>query len=159
MENEVDTDEPNGTVVEVCELNLKNIDTNAVIREIERHIAFWKGVTVFVGTHQCQYIEPSIRFEEKFVASNSPFSEMLGDATLKIAVAKAPLAREQQGIAVTSNGVLYESTLAGQEKRQFANYIFGSVDVSALAHDKSPIPPFDMSRSGQLNRKNELVRA
>ena len=145
LESEVNTDEPNGTVVEVCEINLKSIDTNAIIREIEKHIAFWKGVTVYVGTHQCQYLEPAIRIEENFLASESPFADILGDVSLRIAVAKAPLAREQQGIAITSNGVLHESTLAGQEKRQFVNYIFGNIDVPTLAHDKSPIPPFDMS--------------
>ena len=159
LEREVPTDEPNGTVVEVCGINLKSIDTNAIKRKIEKQIAFWKkGVTVFVGTHQCQYVEPSVRFEKEFLASDSPFAEQLGEVTLRVAVAKAPLARERQGIAVTSNGVLHESTLAGQDKRQFINYIFGNIDVPALAHDKSPIPPFDMSRSGQLNTKNELVR-
>lgn len=159
LESEVSTDEPNGTVVEVCGCNLKSIDTNAIAREIEKHIAFWKGVTVFVGTHQCQYVEPSVRFEKEFLASDSPFAEQLGKVKLRVAVAKAPLALEQQGIAVTSSGVLHESTLAGQDKRQFTNYIFGNIEVPALAHDKSPIPPFDMSRSGQLNPKNELVRA
>ena len=158
LESEVPTDEPNGTVVEVGEINLKSIDTNAITREIEKHIAFWKGVTVFVGTHQCQYVEPSVRFEKEFLASDSPFAEQLGEATLRVAVAKAPLAPEQKGIAVTSKGVLHESTLAGQERRPFANYIFGSIDVPALADDKSLIPPFNMSRSGELNRKNELVR-
>jgi len=159
LENEVSTDETNGTVVEVCEINLKSIDTNAITREIEKHIAFWKGVTVFVGTHQCEYVEPSVRFEREFNACETPFAKQLGDVTLRIAVSKAPLAKEQQGIAVTSNGVLHESTLAGQEKRQFTNYVLGNIDVPELAHDKSPIPPFDMSRSGQLNPKNEMVRA
>ena len=159
IESELSTNEPNGTVVDVCDINLRTIDSNAIIREIEKHIAFWKGVTVFVGTHQCEYVEPSVRIQREFKASDSPFAKQLADVTLRVAVAKAPLAREQQGIAVTSNGVLHESTLAGQDKRQFTNYVFGNIDVPALAHDKSPIPPFDMSRSGQLNPKNELVRA
>lgn len=159
IESEASTDEPNGTIVEVCDINLRSIDTNAITREIEKHIAFWKGVTVYVGTHQCEYVEPSVRIEKEFKASETPFAKQLGDVTLRIAVSKAPLAKEQQGIAVTSSGVLHESTLAGQDKRQFTNYVFGNVDVPALAHDKSPIPPFDMSRSGQLNPKNELVRA
>lgn len=159
IESEVPTDEPNGTVVEVCEINLRSMDTNAITREIEKHIAFWKGVTVFVGTHRCDYVEPSVRIQKEFKASESPFAKQLGDVTLRIAVAKAPLAAEQQGIAVTSNGVLHESTMAGQGKRQFTNYVFGNIDIPGLAHDKSPIPPFDMSRSGQLNPKNELVRA
>ena len=158
LEEEVGTDEANGTVVVVKEINLKNIDSNAVIREIEKHIAYWKGVTVYVGQHKCDYLEPSIRFAKECFAKDTHFAAVLGDITLRIKVAKAPLNNEQQGIAITSSGVLHESTFAGQEKRKFAKYIFGDVDVPALANDKSPIRPFDMSRSGRLNPENELVR-
>ena len=41
--------------------------------------------------------------------------------------------------------------------RMFANYLFGIVDVPRIASDKSPIPPFDMSRSMRLNPRNEVV--
>jgi hypothetical protein len=40
-----------------------------------------------------------------------------------------------------------------------ANYIFGEIDVAKLDEDGSPIPPFDLSRSMQLNPSNELVQA
>lgn len=159
IESEIATDEPNGTAVEVLEINLKSIDTNAIIREIERHIAHWKNVTVFVGQHKCQYLEPATRYQEEFFSKDSPFAVSLGNVSLKISVAKAPLKREQQGISITSNGTLHETTYAGQEKRPFANYVFGSIDVPAIATDESPISAFDMSRSGVLNQKNELVRA
>lgn len=159
LESEVPVDESNGTIVEVLEVNLKSIDTNAIIREIERHIAHWKNVTVYVGQHKCQYIEPASSFHEEFNSEDSPFTASLGKIVLKVSVAKAPLSKEQQGIAITSNGVLHETTFAGLEKRPFINYIFGSVDVPAIAKDDSPIPAFDMSRSGVLNQKNELVRA
>jgi len=158
LESEITTDEPNGTTVEVLEINLKSIDTNTIIREIERHIAHWKNVTVFVGQHKCQYIEPATSYQEEYFSRDTPFVALLGDVSLKLSVAKAPLKKEQQGIAITSNGVLHETTYAGQEKRPFVNYIFGSIDVPTISSDDSPISAFDMSRSGVLNQKNELVR-
>jgi hypothetical protein len=38
-------------------------------------------------------------------------------------------------------------------------YIFGEIDVPKLDEDRSPIPPFDLSRSMKLNPSNELVQA
>jgi hypothetical protein len=76
---------------------------------------------------------------------------------LKIKVAKAPLEEELQGIAIISGGVWHETSLAGSERKPFANYIFGTLDVPALAADRSPISPFDMSRSMRLNPRNEVV--
>lgn len=159
IENEVPTKESNGTLIEVSEINLKSIDTDSIITELERHIAHWKGITVYVGQHKCQYIEPATSSEEEFHSKDSPFHLALGEVTLKISVAKAPLRKEQQGIAITSSGALHETTFVGQEKRPLSNYVFGSVDVPALAKDNSPISAFDMSRSGQLNPKNALVQA
>lgn len=54
--------------------------------------------------------------------------------------------------------MLHETTLAGCERKPFANYIFGQIDVPALATDTSPIPPFDMSRTMKLNPQNEMVQ-
>jgi hypothetical protein len=39
-----------------------------------------------------------------------------------------------------------------------ANYLFGEIEVSQLDDDKSPIAPFDLSRSMRLNPSNELVQ-
>jgi hypothetical protein len=38
-------------------------------------------------------------------------------------------------------------------------YLFGGIDVPAIERDKSPIAPFDASRSLKLNPNNELVQA
>jgi hypothetical protein len=40
-----------------------------------------------------------------------------------------------------------------------SQYIFGEIDVPGLDDDKSPVAPFDVSRSMQLNPENEIVRA
>jgi hypothetical protein len=39
-----------------------------------------------------------------------------------------------------------------------SQYIFGEIDIPRLDEDKSPIPPFDLSRSMRLNPSNELVQ-
>src|ERR1035441_7067959 len=39
------------------------------------------------------------------------------------------------------------------------DYIIGEIDVPRLDDDRSPISPFDLSRSMRLNPSNELVRA
>jgi hypothetical protein len=39
-----------------------------------------------------------------------------------------------------------------------SQYIFGEIDVPKLEDDASPVPPFDVSRSMELNPNNELVQ-
>ena len=62
-------------------------------------------------------------------------------------------------MAIFSNGVWHETTLAGAEGKEMSNYIIGEIDVPRLDEDNSPISPFDLSRSMRLNPSNELVRA
>jgi hypothetical protein len=52
-----------------------------------------------------------------------------------------------------------ESTLAGLERKEYANLIFGHVDVPRLDEDTSVPSPFDLSRSMKLNTANETVAA
>lgn len=159
LEQDAVTSDANGTVVEILDVNLKRIDVASIIREIERHMAHWPNGTVFVGHHQCQYIEPATSQIQRFSTKGTLLEASLPDVELVIKVAKAPLSAEQQGIAVTASGVLHELTLAGCERRSFANYILGQIDVPALATDTSPISPFDMSRGMRLNPQNGLVQS
>ena len=78
---------------------------------------------------------------------------------LALHVAATPLSEDERGVSIFSKGVWHETTLAGSEGREMASFIFGEIDVPALDDDKSPVAPFDMSRSMQLNPANELVRA
>jgi hypothetical protein len=149
---------PNGTVVAVEGIHLKKMDVPGVIRQIERHIAHWPNATVMVNHQECKVSEPAYSEARTFTTVGSAWEASLGNAELTIKIAKAPLEQEQQGVAVVSGGVWHATTLAGLEGKPFSNYIFGKVDVPALAEDKSPIAPFDMSRSMKLNAKNALVQ-
>lgn len=159
VEQEVAVERHNGTQIDIEDINLKKIDRKAIIREIERHIAHWPNATVYVDHHKCEFIEPVASREETYSADDTPFAAILGGVQLTLKVAKAPLEENFRGVAITSKGVLHETTLAGGESKPLSKYIFGSVEVPQLAEDNSGISPFDMSRSMELNRKNETVKS
>ncbi|HFA59375.1 MAG TPA: hypothetical protein ENJ83_01655 [Rhodospirillales bacterium] len=158
IEKEVPTSESNGTLVEIEDIFRKSIDRGAITRFIEQHIARWPNATVSVDNRLCEYNEPPIAEEIRVRAEDERSKSALGDVELVIKVSKSPLEREQNGIAIFSQGVWHETTLAGCEGKEMAQYILGEIDVPVLANDTSPVPPFDLSRSMQLNRENELVR-
>ena len=157
LEREAPVPVPNGTLVEISEIVVKNLDIPTVIRHIERHIARWPNAAVIVNNHECEYSEPDVAREIRVETKGTDYEELLGQATLIMKISKAPVEDEFRGIAILSDGVWHETTLAGCEKKPFSEYIFGTLDVAALAADTSDIPPFDMSRSMKLNPKNEVV--
>jgi len=159
IKKEEATNDSNGTLIEIEEVQLRKIDPNTIIRHIERHISHWPDATVFVNHHECQFIEPLVSNEYRFQTSGHAVEEIIGDVELIVKVAKAPLEEELQGIVILSKGVWHETTLAGAERKPFAKYIFGEIDVPAIQEDDSPIPPFDISRSMQLNKNNAVVMA
>lgn len=159
FEREVPTDEDNGTVIEIAGIRLKSLDQGGIIRYIERHLARWpKGASVFVNNHECEYQEPPIAFERRF-APTGELREKLGDVALVIKVSKSPLEKDLQGVSIYANGVWHETTLAGCEGREMAQYLFGEIEVPVLDEEEFPAPAFDLSRSMRLNPENELVQA
>lgn len=157
LENEVPVKAANGTLVEIDDIFLKNIDISSVIRHIERHLAHWPDASVLVNNHLCEFSEPDFSRELKFKTKGTEYAKSLGDRTLIVKVAKAPLEDDFRGIAILANGVWHETTLAGCEHKPFAEYLFGTFDVPKLQNDSSGVPAFDMSRSMKLNPRNEIV--
>lgn len=159
VEREVDTREPNGTVVVIKDIHLRRLDRAGITRYIERHLARWqRGVTVTVNHHVCQYVEPVV-IDRHLFRPTGALLDVLGDTELVVKIAPTPLADDLQGIAVLSNGVWHESTLGTTAGKEMASHIFGEIDVPALDSDTSPIRPFDVSRSMALNPENDIVRA
>lgn len=159
LEKESTSDAPNGTLVEIESIRLDHIDQQSIIRFIERHIARWPKATVYVNSHLCEYDEPQVAREFEFVPSDPEVKRYLGNAKLFVKVSKGPVEKEQQGIAIYSNGVWHETTLAGCEGRDMSQFLFGAIDVPALSDESAAIPAFDLSRSMQLNPKNPMVAA
>jgi len=158
VEREVHVEQPNGTMIEIEGIHLRSLDQAGVIHFIERHLAKWRNATVFVNNHECEFIEPPI-CETKIFHPDSPLKETLGDVMLIIKIASAPLEEDMRGVSIFANGIWHETTLAGNQGREMTQYIFGEIDVPQLDEDNSPISPFDLSRSMQLNPNNELVKA
>jgi hypothetical protein len=159
LEDETPTSSANGTLVEIEGIHLRSLDQGGIIRYIERHLAKSpKNATVLVNNHECEFTEPPIASEHRFNPEGAN-AALLGDIELVVKVSKLPLEDDLRGISIFSHGVWHETTLAGSEGREMAQYIFGEVDVPKLDEDKSPIDAFDVSRSMRLNPENDLVRA
>lgn len=159
IEKELLTGDPNGTLVEIEDIHLPRLDRPGTIKYIERHLAKWpRGCGVVVNNHDCEYQEPSALRTVEFKPSGKDL-EKLGEVTLTLKVSASSLDDEVRGVAVLSNGVWHESTLGTAQGKEMSQHIFGEIDVARLDEDRSPIPPFDVSRSMSLNPANELVRA
>jgi hypothetical protein len=159
IEREVPVAEQNGTLVEIEQIALPKLDQRPVIVWIEKHLAHWPHhVTVWVNNHQCQYVPPTAIRTVSSVPEGE-FATKLGPCTLTLSVAARPLSDNERGVSIFSNGVWHETTLAGAAEKEMSNYIFGEIDIPKLDKDKSPVAPFDMSRSMQLNPANEVVQA
>jgi len=159
IESDVPTDEPNGTIVTIEEINLRKLDVRGVTSFLERHLAHWPNrPTVIVNSHVCEFDEPPVE-EVRPIRPDGMFRDELGEVELTLKVARSPLDSELQGVSISTNGVWLETTLAGAEGQPMSNFIFGEIDVPSLDDDSAPIPAFDMSRSMQLNRSNETVQA
>lgn len=150
--------EANGTTVEIEGIKLPKLDPQAIVGLVERHLAAWpnKDAVVTVNGHVCEYSEPPIRFERTFHPNPAEAAE-IGEIALIVKVAKAPLDDELRGIAVFANGVWHETTLVGLERKEYADYLFGEIDVPIL-DEEHELPAFDASRRQQLNRENPIVR-
>lgn len=159
LEREEETDQPNGTLVEIEGIHLRSFDQASVVNYIERHLAHWpKDVTVIVNNHQCEYNEPPVERVEVFRPEDGQ-AELLGDVELSVKVSMSPLDKDARGIAIHANGVWHETTLLGIEGKDMAEYLFGEIDVPALDADRSTPRAFDASRAMRLNPDNALVAA
>lgn len=159
LEIELPTDEPNGTEIEISQLLLRKVDRLGIIRFIEQHLAHYpRDVEVYVDHHQCSFKEPDLAETQTFRPGDGE-RIILGDVTLRVNVARGPLEDEMRGVQIFSHGNWHETTLAGCESKEMAEYLYGEIDVPAIEEYTGPIKPFDNTRSGRLNPSNELVAA
>ena len=81
----------------------------------------------------------------------------IGNVSLNVKVSPIPLDEDTRGIDILSHGIWHETTLAGIERKENANQIFGQIDVPILEDGEWPIPAFDNTRNNTLNRQNPVV--
>jgi hypothetical protein len=157
LESKVPTMDPNGTTIVIEDIKSK-LDVHAVIAFIERHIGRgFKNAQVIINDHEVEYDEPSFVEARDFEAEGE-VAAALGCVTLKIRVSPAPLEEGRRGIDITSQGVLFETTLGSVEGREMSHYLFGELDVPSLINEGSgPSPAFNMTRDMHLNLENPMV--
>ena len=151
------TVEEDGTIVIIRELNGKRPNIDKVISYVERHLSRFKTrARVTVNGHACKFQEPPFvtQFERRPPAE---IANHLGDVALGVKVSPAPLDDDARGIDILSHGIWHETTLAGIERKECANQLFGQIDVPILEDGEWPIPAFDNTRNNTLNRQNPVV--
>lgn len=154
------TEEPNGTLVEIEGIHLERLDLKAIEQYIEAHTVQWPDARIFLNGRRIAFAEPALAAPAREFRPTSPaLRTVIGNVTLTIKVAKAPLPEHLRGIAIRANGVLLQTTLDAASGKEFANYIFGDVDIPALDDESAGVSAFDASRSMRLNRRNPVVAA
>ena len=151
------TEEENGTTVKISEFNIKRPNVDKVIAYIERHLSRYRQrAHVIINGHECKFEEPlSVEIFERVPPEE--VAAKLGDIKLIIKISPVPLDTELKGIDILSHGIWHGTTLAGIEKKERANYIFGHIDAPILEDGDWLIPPFDNTRNNTLNVQNPAV--
>jgi hypothetical protein len=151
------TGQSDGTHVELSDFNLKNLDVRSTIAYIERHLSRYRShAKVVINGQECQFEEPQASQQFR-VLPPLEVAKHIGEVTLTIKVSPRPLEPETNGVDVLSHGIWHDTTLAGLEKREMSQYLFGEVDVPILEDKEWPIPPFDNTRNNALNIQNPIV--
>jgi len=159
VELDVKTNEPNGTTITIDDISAK-CDVRATIAFVQRHIGrSHKSAEVIINDHEVEYEEPAF-VEERLFQTEGVVRANLGDASLRVRVSPVPLEDGQRGIDITSQGVLFETTLGSVEGKEMSQYLFGDLEVADLINQGTgPTPAFNMTRDMRLNIENELVQA
>jgi hypothetical protein len=151
------TDEEDGTSVTIREFHIRRPNVNKVISYVERHLSrYRKRARVTINGHVCKFEEPP-SVEQYEISPPPEVSQHIGEVALIAKVSPKPLDKETKGIDILSYGIWHETTLAGVENRDRANYIFGEIDVPLLEDGKWAVPAFDNTRNNTLNRQNPVV--
>lgn len=159
VEQDVPTDDSNGTIVVISNIQQKKLDQPSIIRFVEQHLRRWPGrPTVTINTHRCEAYEPPVS-RTVVRKPDGDTASSIGDGPLILKVSTGPLDTEFQGVAVFAGPVWLTQTLAGAAGQPMANYIFGQIDVPALDDESAPIAAFDVSRSMELNPENHVVQS
>lgn len=150
-------DNEDGTTVEIREFNIKSLDVDRVISYVERHLSRYRQrAHVTINGHECKFSEPTCI---EIIRKTPPVEvgQHIGNVELIVKVSPLPLDEETKGIDILSYGIWHGTTLAGVEKKERANYLFGEVDVPILEDGEWAIPAFDNTRNNTLNPQNPVV--
>lgn len=145
------------TIIRISDFHtLRRADDRGAITELKRALnKYLEKHIVIVNGERIRYEEPEFIKSYSFNPP-SAFAKKIGGAELKIKVANAPLEDNMQGVSITANGWLQETTLAGVEGKPFSEFLFGEVEIPELDEERK-VRAFDNTRTLRLNRTNPLV--
>jgi hypothetical protein len=158
---EIASDEPtteeDGTVVEVARFKINRLDLTPVIAFVEKNLGRYRArATVVINGHLCHYQEPPCLREIR-VSPPAAVAAEIGEAELVVKVSPFGLDKDERGVDILANGNWHETTLGDVEGREFADRLFGDIDVPALEVEGDEIAAFDNTRNNTLNRANPRV--
>ena len=150
------SDLPNGTTIEIRDLRIKP-NRQMILEHIRREISGLPNATVIVNGSPIRYTEPELLMVERYSPEPST-ARVIGEVELVLKVAKRELPSELQGkVMIRCNGALVATYDGGQANKEFADRIFGFIDVPRLDDENAPVSAFDASRSLRLNEKNDVA--
>lgn len=156
LERNIPTPEKNGTTIIISGLE-QPVHPDRLRKHVESHLRIYPlSSIVTVNGVRCVYVEPPSVKTYTF-RSEGIDKQIIGDVQLTIKVAKEKLPKNEAGIAVLSDTSWLETTLAGLEHRAHIYRLFGDIHVPKLESDASKPAAFDLTRSGKLNPRNQLV--
>lgn len=160
LEQDAVTDEPNGTIITISEITVR-LAKEPIVALIERHLAAFQGTpVVVVNGRVCEIVRPQASIERTFTPTPEQ-AALLGDVTLTVKAATAPLDEIHRGVQVTigdDNLVAVEA--AGVDTKEFGKYLFGHIDCPALDDSKyDPVAAYTNDRSMKLNMAHPVVQA
>lgn len=151
------TKEEDGTVVEVARFKVNRLDLTPVIAFVEKNLGRYRArATVVINGHLCHYQEPPCLREVRASPPTEVAGE-IGEVELIVKVSPFALDKDERGVDILANGNWHETTLGDVEGREFADRLFGDIDVPALELEDDGVAAFDNTRNNTLNRVNPRV--
>lgn len=161
VQNENSDDMPTGTSIVISEIFIPKIDSQKIIKKIEKHLQSFRhsSPSVLVGDHVCEYREPTFSETIKF-SPDELTKKYLGTSELTVKVSNSPLTVDERGVLVSCGiGNLVALEDAGVCSKEMGEYLFGEIDVPDLDSSKYDADAFDASRDMKLRPEHPVVIA
>jgi hypothetical protein len=161
IETNLHVNESNGTQIIIDDIFIKKIDTQRIIKKVEKHLKSYRqsNPRILIGDHICKYREPLFDNEMLFNPEGK-LKSYLGDIELIIKISSVPLGPDVRGIIVScGEGNLVALEDAGVCSKDMGEYIFGEINVPNLESEKYDMDAYDISRDLKLRPEHPVVIA
>jgi hypothetical protein len=160
LKENVDTDEKNGTIVDILQFRQnRQIKINSIKEFLQS-----KTLTETVYKHQIKLFlqEEELKkkeipySDEEIIYPEAKLKEIIGETKLSIKIASRKLNPDERGIKVFTKGI-YKAFINNPSAR-YSEFIFGDCSCDKLIDENQDPPIFDSSRREELNLDNETAK-